>query len=286
MDSATPSPDRLKAELGLPRDLAGWAKLFSVDELPVLADTATRLEEARAHEDQVDAHWLSECISSDPLLTIKLLAHLGELRRGRDSGEPETVTAALVMLGIPPFFRHFGPQATVDEKLRDQPLAWEGFQAVLRRSHRAANFATGFAVQRLDHDVALIHSAALLHDFAELLLWLKWPAVALSMLQAQRADPQLRSADVQRTWMGITLPELQHELMRRWRLPQVLQQLADDTRHRDSVQARTVVLAVRLARHTATGWDNPALPDDIRDIADLLHLGEPPTHQLLLELNA
>jgi hypothetical protein len=33
------------------------------------------------------------------------------------------------------------------------------------------------------------------------------------------------------------------------------------------------------------GWDNPALPDDIRDIAGLLHLGIEPTRQLLLDID-
>lgn len=269
-----------------PSDLAGWARAFDVQALPVLAATAEVLEEARCHEDQVDAHGLAGAINSDPLLTIKLLAHLGELRRGREGGEPETITAALVMLGIPPFFRHFGPQPTVEDHLQAEPLALEGFQAVLRRSHRAANFATGFAVQRLDHDVAVIHSAALLHDFAELLIWLRAPALALEMHRRQRADPQLRSADIQRQLLGTTLPELQHELMQRWRLPQVLQHIADDARHNDSAQVRNVLLAVRLARHTAHGWENPAIPDDIRDIADLLHLGLEPTRNLLLEIDS
>jgi HD-like signal output (HDOD) protein len=218
-------------------------------------------------------------------MTVKLLARVGELRKGREGGEPETVTAALVMLGIPPFFHHFGPQPTAEERLGAQPLALEGFYAVLRRSHRAATFATGFAVQRLDHDVAVIHSAALLHDFAELLLWLDTPDLALEILHRQRADPQLRSADVQRELLGVTLPELQHELMRRWRLPRLLQDIADDARHDDSAQVRNVLLAVRLARHTAMGWDNAALPDDIRDIAELLHLGVVPTQQLLRELD-
>ena len=36
--------------------------------------------------------------------------------------------------------------------------------------------------------------------------------------------------------------------------------------------ARTVALAARLARHTAHGWDNPAIPDDVTEIADLLNL--------------
>jgi HD-like signal output (HDOD) protein len=278
--SAAPAVQRV------PRDVAGWAALFDVATLPVLAQTAATLEAARANEDAVDAHLLAETISADPLMTIKLLSHLGHLRRGREGSEPETVTAALVMLGIPPFFRHFGPQGAVEDLLADQPDALDGFRAVLRRSHRAANFATGFAVQRLDHDVAVIHSAALLHDFAELLLWLHAPRLAQEILQRQQADPGLRSVDVQRTLLRVTLPELQHELMLRWRLPKLLSHIADDSRHNDSAQVRNVLLAVRLARHTAAGWDNAALPDDVRDIADLLHLGHEPTLQIIRSIDA
>lgn len=270
----------------LPRDLNSWAAQFDAPSLPILAETASTLEDARVNEDAVDAHLLAESIAADPLMTLKLLSLLGELRRGREGGEPETVTAALVMLGIPPFFHRFGPQPTVEEHLSDAPEALEGFRAVLRRSHRAANFATGFAVQRLDHDVAVIHSAALLHDFAELLMWLYQPALAIEMAQRQEADPGLRSADIQRELLGITLPELQHALMLRWRLPKLLSQIADDSQHNDSAQVRNVLLSVRLARHTARGWDNPALPDDLRDISHLLHLGLEPTQQLLLELDA
>lgn len=270
----------------LPRDVAGWARLFDAAELPVLCDTADALEEARANEDAVDANLLARTVSADPLMTLKLFAHVGALRRGRDNGEPETVTAALVMLGISPFFRHFGAQPTVEARLAPSPRALDGFDAVLRRSHRAANFATGFAVQRLDHDVAVIHSAALLHDFAELLLWLQAPVAALEIAERKRADPQLRTAEAEHDVLGITLPELQHALMLRWRLPQLLSRIADDSLHRDLAQVRNVVLAVRLARHTEHGWDNPALPDDVREIASLVNLGIEPTHQLLRELDS
>ena len=64
------------------------------------------------------------------------------------------------MLGIPPFFRTFGPQQTIEDHLADSQEALEGFRHVLRRSHRAARFAISFAVHRLDHDGALIQAAA------------------------------------------------------------------------------------------------------------------------------
>jgi HD-like signal output (HDOD) protein len=269
-----------------PRDVAGWAALFDPGELPILAETAATIEDMRTNEDAVDAHLLTQAIAVDPLMTLKLLSHVGHLRRGREGGEPETVTAALVMLGIPPFFRAFAPQPTVESLLGAQPGALDGFNAVLRRAHRAANFGIGFAVQRLDHDAAVIHCAALLHDFAELLLWWRAPDLAMEMARRQRAEPGLRSADIQRELLHVTLPELQHTLMLRWHLPKLLVQISDDSQHGGSAQVRNVLLAVRVARHTAHGWDNPALPDDIRDIAELLRLGAEPTLQLLRDIDA
>lgn len=37
-------------------------------------------------------------------------------------------------------------------------------------------------------------------------------------------------------------------------------------------RVRNVTLAVNLARHSANGWDDAALPDDYRDIAELLRM--------------
>ena len=44
---------------------------------------------------------------------------------------------------------------------------------------------------------------------------------------------------------------------------------------------RSVSLAVRLARHTAQGWDNAALPDDVQDVAQLLNLSQAATLQFV-----
>jgi HD-like signal output (HDOD) protein len=269
-----------------PRDLAGWAALFSPQALPVLAATASELDELRQHEDEVDAHLLTETVAADPLLTLKLLAHVGHLLRNREATEVETVTAALVMIGIPPFFRSFAELAAAEDLLADRPEALAGFQAVLRRSHRAARFAIGFAVHRMDHDASLIHEAALLHDFAELLLWVHAPTLALRIASAQAADPTLRSAAAQQAVLGIELADLQQRLMQQWRLPGLLVKLTDDHAAQSTPQIRNVLLAIRVARHSAQGWDNAALPDDVRDIAELLHLSQEATLRLLHEIDA
>ena len=281
MDLDRPAPPRLTEALP---DLAAWTAFCLAAPLPVMDDTALRLEELRAAEDAVDAHLIADAVAHDPLMTLKVLAHVAGVRSARSSGDPETLTSALVLLGIGPFFRAFGPQPTVAQHLASEPEALRGFEAVLRRSNRAAAFALGFAVHRMDPDAAVLHVAALLHDFAELLLWLHAPTLALRIARLQRADPTLRSAQAQRSVLNIELADLQQALLRAWRLPDMLVRIEDD-RHADTLQVRNVLLAVRVARHSARGWDDAALADDVRDIAALLNLGETPARTLLRQID-
>ena len=275
---SSPSP-RLTHPL---RDLSAWTAHFRAAEIPVLADTADALEVLRVNEDSVDANGLGETIAGDPLMTLKVLAHAATHRSARAVTDVETVISALVMMGITPFFTAFGPQPTVEDWLADEPQALLGLSDTLRRAHRGANFALGFAVHRMDHDAAMIHAAALLHDFAEMLLWCHAPALALRIRDAQRADPSLRSAAAQVEVLGIKLADLQQALMKAWRLPELLIRISDE-RHADSAGVQSVTLALRLARHTALGWDNPAIPDDVADIATLLNLSPTAALQLVQE---
>jgi HD-like signal output (HDOD) protein len=265
------------------RNLDAWTAYFRSAEIPVLAQTAEALEGLRANEDKVDANGLGEMIANDPLMSLKVLAHASTNRAARVVTDVETVTAALVMMGISPFFASFGPQPTIEERLRGEPEALRGLTDTLKRAHRGANFALGFAVHRMDHDAAVIHAAALLHDFAEMLLWCHAPALALRIRAAQRADPSLRSSVAQLAVLNIELPDLQQSLMKSWRLPELLVRISDE-RHAENANVRSVSLALRLARHTANGWDNPAIPDDVADIAALLNLSEAAALQLVQEI--
>lgn len=276
MSASSDHPMETGANAPVPTSLTGWADLFVPSSLPVLRSSACAIEEMRANEDAVDAHLLSEALSHDPLMVVKVMAHVAKVRSHREGSDPETLTAALVMLGITPFFAAFKPQLDVEQLLVSDSEASFGFGEVLRRSHRAARFALSFAVQRMDHDAAVLHEAALLHDFVELLMWLRAPKLSAEVLRRQRADPSLRTAEAQESVFGIRLPELQHLLLLRWRLPRLLIDVTDDTRESVSLQARSVVLAIRLARHTATDWENPAIADDVRDIGRLLNLS--PVH--------
>jgi HD-like signal output (HDOD) protein len=268
MTEPAPGPRPLTRPLA---DLAAWTAHFRDAEIPVLEGTAAALEAMRSHEDRVDANGLGEIIANDPLMTLKVLAHAAARRSERVVTDVQTVIGALVMTGIPPFFRAFGPQPTTTGRLAAAPEALAGLDATLERAHRAAQLALAFAVHRLDHDSAVIYTAALLHDFAEMLLWCHAPALALQIGAAKRASPTLRSAAAQRAVLGIELADLQQALMKAWRLPELLRRISDD-RHADAPSVLTVTLSVRLARHTAHGWDDPALADDVSALAGLLNL--------------
>ena len=251
-------------------DLVAWTHYFRQAEIPVLAETSEALEALRAIEDDVDADMLSKVIQNDPFMTIKVMAHVAAKRRVGEVTETETITSSLVMMGISPFFRDFGLQPTVEDRLHDQPLALAGLRNLLNRAERAAQFALGFAVHRSDLDADVIHEAAFLHDFAEMLMWCHAPTMELEIHEMQRINPTLRSASLQRFLFNIDLSDLRQALMRIWHLPELLVRMSDG-KHAGHPTVRNVVLAGRLARHTMQGWDNPALADDIKDIAELLN---------------
>ena len=78
-------------------------------------------------------------------------------------------------------------------------------------------------------------------------------------------------AQAQRQLLNVDLGELQQALMDAWRLPALLREICSDApseRH----QVRNVQLAVRLARHSAERWDDPALDADFELLAPLLTL--------------
>jgi HD-like signal output (HDOD) protein len=260
-----------------------WADRLAALDIPVLASTAGSLERLRAEEDDIDAHSIAEAMSSDPLMTLKILVHAGSHQGKRVVTDAETVTEALVMMGISPFFRAFGPQPTVEEWLADEPTALAALQDTVRRTHRGANLALAFAVHRMDPDAGTVHAGALLHEFAESLLWCHAPGMQLRIAAMQKEDATLRTKAAQEQILNIDVRELQIALSRRWHLPSLLAQPGSG-RHLDDTKVRTIDLAARLARHLPRGWDSEAVGADIVEIAELLNLSVSAAEQLIRDV--
>jgi HD-like signal output (HDOD) protein len=257
----------IEAMMGLDR----WLEFLGAAEIPVLKQTARELAALREDAASLDTRSIAQVIKRDPMMTVKLLNRFQRLRSRSGSGEIVQVEQALMMLGMNPFFEQIPARPIVEDLLRGNIDALAGLLRVVRRSRRAAAFATEWAAQRVDLHYEHIRIAALLHDLAELLMWCFAPDRMLDVRRRQLQDSTLRSRAAQEAVFGVALADLQAGLARMWVLPELLLKLMDDACNNEP-RVRNVMLAVDLARHSADGWTDAALPDDYARIADLLRV--------------
>jgi HD-like signal output (HDOD) protein len=251
--------------------LEDWRQYMGQAEIPVLKQTARELAGLRENAGSLDARSIAQVIKRDPMMTVKLLNHFQSFRSRRGTQDVVQVEQTLMMLGMNPFFEQVPPRPVVEDLLRANIDALTGLLRVVRRSRRAAAFASDWAAQRVDLHYEDIRIAALLHDLAELLMWCFAPGRMLEIRRRQQRDSALRSRVAQEAVFGVSLLELQAELARMWELPELLLKLMDDACSSEP-RVRNVMLAVDLARHSADGWSDAALPDDFARVADLLRV--------------
>jgi HD-like signal output (HDOD) protein len=251
-------------------DLETWVEALARANLPVLRSTSRELNNiATEDDDSLNPRDVAAIVLRDPLTTARLYLHAQKTHASRQLTEITTVDRMIVMLGLSPVLRAFSGLPTVEDRLRHNIAALSGLIRVVQRAHRASRFAGIFAARRNDVSFEEIMVSAMLHDLAEMLVWIFAPTLALQMRARLDADSTLRSAVAQEEVLGVRLHDLQLELARRWHLPALLTALMDDT-HADQPRVRNVTIAVNIARHSMSGWDNAALPDDYLAAAELL----------------
>lgn len=249
-----------------------WVSFLSKVEIPVLKHTARSLTVLQQNEENLSAREVAHVIKCDPLMTAKLLRFLQKNKRSSQEQEVVEVAQALMMLGLEPALKNVPTNPLVEEVLGKQKMeALICLLGVIHRSNLASSYAFDWAIHLHDLHFEEIRIAALLHDIAELLMWCFSPVEMLKIRSMQQQDRTLRSNVAQTQVFGFSLDELQTELVIKWSLPNLLTTLMDE-QHAELARVRNVSLAVKLARHAANGWDDAALPDDYKDIAELLKL--------------
>lgn len=254
-----------------PRDLVGWVDFLTQSELPILKHTARELERMRADEDNLNARSMAVAVTSDPMMTVKLLRYMQAHKRSSQTHELVQVEQAIMMMGINTFFREIRPEPVVEDVLHGHIPALTNLLRTVRRAQRASRYAFDWALLLHDLHAEEIRVAALLSGLSEMLMWCFNPEAMLKIHAMQEADKTLRSAAVQQEVLGFKGVELQHALAVEWKLPELLLTLMDAD-HAQNSRVRNVTLAINLARHSAHGWDDAALPDDYRDIGALLRI--------------
>jgi len=271
METHRDHADRIRGMPAFPASLESWERYFTSMDIPVLKRTVLHFESMAEQKDTLDVRSIADAILDDPLMTLKVYAWSAKIRNRRQITDIETLEPIILMSGVEPFFRQFRHLRSIEESLKDYPQALAGLLRVISRSYRAATYARDWALRRRDLDTEVILIAALLHDFVEMVMWVLAPKDCSEIESRKKLDPTLRSADAQHAVFGVSFNQLEHALAVRWRLPELLISMMGD-QHGEHPSVRNVIYAVNLARHSSRGWDNPALPDDFRDISGLLNV--------------
>jgi HD-like signal output (HDOD) protein len=253
------------------KDLLGWVVFFGKAEIPILRQSLRDLHVLREAGDKTSAHDISSIIARDPLMTAILLRYLQMHKRRSQTSEVLEIEQALLMLGIEPFFNNVLSKVSIEEMLSAQIPVLVSTLRVVHRSHRASEYAFDWAVRRRDMHFEEVRVAALLRDMTEILMWCFAPADMLKIKAMQDQDKSMRSSIAQEQVFGFNLDALQHELVKEWKLPTLLLHLLDGENSKQE-RVRNVLLADRLARHSSHGWDDAALPDDYKEIGELLNM--------------
>lgn len=250
-------------------DLKSWVNYFTQLELPVLQYTLDQIHQMQGQLDDVGIRDITQLIQHDPLLSLHLVRYLESRRHSAQITDVTTLDRVLLMIGIGGFFRAFGKSPTLETQLVNCYPGLQRCRRACARAFLAAKLAEAIAVRHYDIGPDEVVTATLLHNTAEILLWIAAPELASDIVQLQRAHPGMRSKTAQQQIIGITLSELQLELIRAWHLPQLLYRLIDDS-HIDDPRVRIVAIATSLARHLDNSWNDAGLPDDYKDMANLI----------------
>jgi HDOD domain len=270
-------------------DLAAWSQYLTGRPIPVLLDTAEELSllaEVETRHGTVDAHLIEQAIGDDPLMTLQVLTHVSRHRTDRQVTDVHTVTAAVVWMGIGPFFQTFSPLLVLDDHLDAHPGALTEIHRLIRRSWCAARLVTEFALLHADGHASALQKAALLHGHANVLLWCHAPALAQAVRDRCAEDPAQDSAHHERAVLNIELRALEHQLARDWGLPTLLRRLTDpdDTRAQVLLQPQRRLL--ELALTLAERLDREGLPatptlEEMEELSTLLTLSTPSVQRLI-----
>ncbi|MDQ5896494.1 MAG: hypothetical protein QG612_580 [Pseudomonadota bacterium] len=280
----------MSSQTSFPHSPEGWSRFLLAAAVPVLADTAEQLTELALLEERrgtVDAHMIAEAVRGDPLMTLKVLSHVGRHRTSHQITEVQTVTAAVVLMGIGPFFHAFPPAGL---RVLEEDLSLDGdrrLQDVMRLLERAwlmARIVTAFELQHADPHAETMQGAAVMHNLAEVLLWCRAPGVA----QQLGRDPD---QERQREVLGCSLTEVQQALIQEACLPSLLGQLLPHIQ--DAVMAsergrqawllpqrRLLALSATLAMRAEGDPAEGLQLDELEELAHWLGLSTPAAERL------
>lgn len=243
--------------------------------LPVFAHSVRGFQRLRSEKTAPWKHY-GDIILKDPGLALQTLKQLQQASGKPREQEIASMEQAAMLLGMECVQRLPTECPQIDEALQGQ--AREGYQRAVARAFHAAYQAWDWAHIKRDHAPDEVLLSALMHDSAELALWVNAPE-RIHQLRRLTLRDKMPAAEAQYIALGDSLEHFGRRLAEKWNLPQLVHE-ALRPEYSNEPRVRGVVLAIQLARQVERGWYSPQVLETLEMIADHLDAGleETTTH--------
>jgi len=216
-------------------------------QFPVLAQT----RQLFAETEQFSQQQLAELVGRDPGLAINIMRRVNTVARSHLNHRLTTIDYTVMMLGMGPIQQIVNDAATVEESVAEPFRA--PLLAAYLRSPQMAMYAEHLALQRKDLVPDEIYLAGLLHNLAEISLWLVAPE-KMRYLHGRLAEQPENLDEIEYLVFGFGLNALSLELAKLWNMPALVYE-AMQPGNASKMRVKGIMLAARISflyRHGST----------------------------------
>jgi HD-like signal output (HDOD) protein len=253
-----------------------WVSKIKDEGLSAFTRSAQQLSEI-SDDNTADLAKISKLIMSDAGMTTKVLLASNSALRMR-KGKVNTVSRALVMLGIGEVKRICLGCALIDGLLQDNPS--EELLDEMTRCIHAATLSRLMALARGDPSTEEVFLFSLIKGIGALGFW-KVGGSTVDALRDALASSDKKPEEVERDVLGFTLAELSVALMNEWQM-QKYSLTENSSNPLESRRAKEVGFTEHLSKYISKGWEDPFVKELLGEMSESLAIDESTLHSTIV----
>lgn len=241
---------------------------LTAQPLPIFTHSARAFQQLLL-DDKPDLKGYGDIILRDPGLVLHTLKQLQPTSGKSRRVDTSNMEQAAMLLGTDRVQQLTKGLPQLERTLSGQ--ARTGFTRAACRAYHAAFQAWDWAHIKNDHAPDEIFLATLLHDVAEMALWVSAPD-KIHQLRKLVFKDHLHTDEAQYIALGESLEHFSRQIAFRWHLPPLAHEaLRPENAHNPRVQG--IMLAVQLGRAAERGWHTEKMHNTLELIAE--YIGSP-----------